>query len=83
MKVEPHIMRGPDFDGCLDYCEHPKTIGQYAIYWQTDDGQEWGTAVAVALREGKIPRRSYLTLEAALWSKYMDWEDLNLNESQD
>lgn len=69
----PYVIRGPDMDGCLNYCSHPNTIGQMAIYWIDTDGKEWGQAVAMGLVDGDLTSAQIHHATTALWREYDKW----------
>lgn len=69
----PQIIRGPDVDGCTDFCHHEKTIGMVGIYWVDQDGVEWGNAVAMSLVDGKLGDAQMYHASKSLWYEYDKW----------
>ena len=81
MRIEPHIIDGPQFHAeCEGYCHHQYDMQYIGIYWMTDDGLEYGSAAIVSLPISGLSRKLFNRL---LWDKYYDWlRDEGYDESQ-
>jgi len=76
MKVEPYVSQGPSVcvkeESCMYGCNHVPTMGQWYIYWQTGDGQEYGAACMTQLPVDNVMLEH---LEYGLWQKYEAWRE--------
>ena len=72
-RIEPHISQGTSICvQCEDDCNHEPTMGQWYIYWQAEDGQEYGAACMTKLPVDDVMLDA---LHGALWLKYEAWHE--------
>lgn len=84
MRIEPSVILGPKICPKCEgkFCDHERTMQYIGIYWQSDDGQEWGQAAIASLHDGEISEPMRDALERQLWKEYARWvEDEGKDEA--
>jgi hypothetical protein len=76
MKHEAKIILGPTF--CAEHlssCDEPPSFIWVGIWWQTDDGVEWGNNVMTALNgDGTLDSATLEAVKLELWKQYDEWK---------